>query len=316
MRVQLITPTRRSRKGNWVHARRWARILRQLGCTVTVGQELGGACDLLVALHARKSFDAIAAYRRRSPHGPLIVSLTGTDVYRDMEHDGRVHQALQWAHRIVVLQPRASDLLATELRPKTRLIRQSAVPTAASVAKSRRHFDVCVIGHLRPVKDPFRAAAAARRLPAASRLRIVHAGGALSPDMAQQAKREMATNRRYRWLGNRPPWQVRRLMARSHAMVLSSQMEGGANVVSEALVSHLAIIASRISGTLGMLGDDHPGYFEVGDTAALAELLRRCEQDGPWLRRLTAWSRRLAPLYRPEIEIEAWRRLLGEFWNS
>ncbi len=101
-------------------------------------------------------------------------------------------------------------------------------------------------------------------------------------------------------------------MLRSRAMVLSSRMEGGANVVSEAIVAHLAVLSTRIAGSIGMLGDDHPGYFEVGDSEELAALLEKCETDPAFLRRLAARSRRLAPLYDPLREEEAWRALLGE----
>lgn len=316
MDIQLITPTRRSRKGNWVTAERWARILRRLGHRVAIGQELDGGGDLLIALHARKSFAAIERFHRECPDRPLILTLTGTDLYRDIRRDENARRALAWADRLILLQPQGRAELAPELRRKVRVIRQSAVRSRSRVAKSRRHFDVCVVGHLRPVKDPFRAAAAARRLPASSRLRVLHAGAALSPEMERRARAEAADNPRYRWLGDRPRWQVRRLMLSSRAMVLSSRMEGGANVVSEALVAHLPVLSTRIAGSIGMLGKDHPGYFDVGDTEGLAALLGRCETDSAFLRRLEARSRRLAPRYDPAGEEEAWGDLLVEIGAS
>ena len=102
---------------------------------------------------------------------------------------------------------------------------------------SRRTFDICVIGHLREEKDPFRAARAARAAPVASNLRIVHLGKPHNPAYAQEAMEEMAANPRYVWRDEVPRWQVRRTFARCHAMVMSSIMEGGANVVSEAVVA-------------------------------------------------------------------------------
>ena len=95
-------------------------------------------------------------------------------------------------------------------------------------------------------------------------------------------------------------------------MVLSSEMEGGANVVSEALVASLPVVSTRISGSIGMLGEDHPAYFEVGDTAGLAALLEKCETNPDFLAGLAARSRELAPLYDPAREEEAWRQLLRE----
>lgn len=313
MKITLITPTASARGGNWTTASRWARLLRQLGHRVAVRASLDGEpCDLLIALHARKSHDAVADFRQRHPDRPIVVVLTGTDVNHDLEPQGAPMPAMTWADRLVVLHSRALDQLDAASRAKARVIEQSAVATRATVAKTRRWFDVCVVGHLRPVKDPFRTAAASRLLPAASRIRVVHAGAALDDGMARHARREMAENPRYAWLGMRAPWQVRRLLARSHVMVLSSLSEGGANVVSEAVVTGLPVLASRIPGSVGLLGDDHPGYFDVGDTARLAKLMVRCETEPVFLARLARRSRGLAPRFRPERERAAWKAMLSE----
>ena len=81
----------------------------------------------------------------------------------------------------------------------------------------------------------------------------------------------MVANPRYQWRGGVPSWTVRRALARAPLMVLSSIMEGGANVVSEALVAGVPVLASAIPGSIGLLGRDYPGYFPVGDTVALTE---------------------------------------------
>ena len=140
-------------------------------------------------------------------------------------------------------------------------------------------FEVCVLGHLRPVKDPLRTAWAARLLPASSRVRVLQVGGALSEDMAEQARAEEAANPRYRWLGERPRGQALRLLARCRLLSLTSELEGGANVISEAIALGVPVVSSRIAGSLGLLGTDYPGYFPFGDTQALADLLRRAETD-------------------------------------
>ena len=62
-------------------------------------------------------------------------------------------------------------------------------------------------------------------------------------------------------------------------MVITSRMEGGANVIIEAVTSGVAVVASDISGNRGMLGDDYAGYFQAGDCAALAALIERCAVD-------------------------------------
>src|SRR6185295_6357206 len=171
---------------------------------------------------------------------------------------------------------------------------------------------VCVVGHLRAVKDPLRAAYAARRLPRDSRIRVLHAGGARDAAMEARARVEEASNPRYQWLGALSRVKTRRLIAQSKLLVLSSRMEGGANVISEAVLDGTPVLASRIPGSIGLLGADYPGYFPVGSTRKLAELLERAESDAPFYRRLAMHCRKLAPLFRPAREREQWRKLLAE----
>ena len=89
-------------------------------------------------------------------------------------------------------------------------------------------------------------------------------------------------------------------------------MEGGANVVSEALAARVPVLSTAISGSIGLLGADYPGYFPVGDTAALAELLRRCEDSTSFLNRLKSHCVRCARRLSPEREQRAWQTLIQE----
>jgi glycosyltransferase involved in cell wall biosynthesis len=165
---------------------------------------------------------------------------------------------------------------------------------------------------LRKVKDPLRAAQAARGLPASSRIRIVHLGAAETPRWRAMAEAEMKHNPRYIWRGDRPRADVRRLLGRARAMVLSSLSEGGANVISEAVAAGVPVLASRIDGSVGLLGRDYPGYFPVGDTRALARLLHRIETNPQFLMRLHRAIERRAHLFRPAREKAAWKKLIGE----
>ncbi len=162
------------------------------------------------------------------------------------------------------------------------------------------------------MKDPLRAAGAARLLPSESRIRIEQAGRAYTPKWAKRARTEMARNPRYVWHDDVPAGEVRRLLGRSAAMVISSLSEGGANVISEAVAAGVPILASRMDGNVGLLGRDYPGYFKVGDTKALARLLKRLESDPKFVASLHKAIERLAPLFRPRREIAAWRKLLKE----
>jgi putative glycosyltransferase (TIGR04348 family) len=329
MKIAIVTPAPPgSRYGNRITALRWAKLLRRLGNRVSILQTYDGKPhDLLVALHARKSHPSIVNFRRHNPSAPIIVALTGTDLYRDIRTNHRAQESLDMATRIVVLQRKAIEELRPSWRKKTRVIYQSVEDTQAptgtrsSSAKTRTtkaeaqtngNFDVCVIGHLRDVKDPFRAAMAARSLPDSSTIRVLQVGGAMTHGMAERARKEMSANKRYRWLGEQQQGRVRRILKKSSLSVVSSRMEGGANVLSEAIAASVPILASRIDGNVGILGADYQGYFDVGDTEGLTRLLRRAETSPRYLSYLKTWGKRLAPLVDPVLEQQAWSDLIEE----
>ena len=247
------------------------------------------------------------------PDRPLVVALTGTDVYKFLqtkpETTGR---SLECADVLVALHGLVQEALPSEFRNKVRVVHQSVSRWDRLRSPSKRTFDVSVIGQLREEKDPLRTAYAARVIPADSRLRVLHAGAARDPDWGKAARREMVRNRRYQWLGEVAPSRVRQLYKRTHAMVISSVMEGGANVVSEAMVAALPVIASRIPGNVGLLGAGYPGYYPPQDTEALCNLLWRAETEPAFLEELARHGAERAPLFSPEREREAWRRLIEE----
>lgn len=314
MRILLVTPAPgRSLAGNGVTARRWAAILRALGHRVAVaGDYVDGRFDLLVALHAWRSASAIVRFRAEMPQVPIILALTGTDLYRSLEsHPELTKASMAAADALVALHDLAWEAVPPEYRSKVRVIYQSARPIRRHV-ETRRHFTVCQLAHLREEKDPLLCAGAVRGRPADSRIRVVHLGKALTPEWAEAARAAMAATSRYRWLGERPHGEARRLLRRSRLLVLSSLMEGGANVISEALVAGVPVLASRIPGNVGLLGEDYPGYFPAGDGVALRELLLRAERDADFYRSLQWHCGERADRFLPEREAQAWAALLRE----
>jgi len=312
LRITLVCPAPPgSRQGNRITALRWARILKSLGHRVRIAAKADDA-DLLVALHARRSAEAARHFHERHPDRPLVVALTGTDLYRDLPGNPEARRSIAMACRLIVLQPAALARLPSVARRKARVIHQSAIPPPRRARGAPDRFDVCVLAHLRAVKDPFRASLAARMLPAASRIRIVHAGRAFTPAMAARARAEMERNPRYVWVGERSHAAARSLLARSRLLVLSSRMEGGANVIGEAAVCGVPALSSRIDGSIGLLGPRYPGLFPVGDTRSLASLLRRAETDARLRERLRRETSRIASLFRPSRERRAWQSLIRE----
>jgi putative glycosyltransferase (TIGR04348 family) len=301
MRIALVTPAGpRSRNGNRHTALRWAAFLRKAGHSVGVHTEWDGdgRADMMLALHARRSHASIRAFPQDKP---LVVALTGTDVYRDIHESPEARESLERADRLIVLQPKARDELTRRLRSKARVVVQSSA-TRLRHQPVKHRVRVCVIGHLREEKDPLRMLAALRHLPADAGIEVVHVGAALDATLEEQARHGMAQEARYRWLGGLPHARALRWLASSHAMVISSRMEGGANVVCEALRIGVPVLASRIPGNLGLLGTGYAGYFVPGDEVGLARLVSRTACDAAFNRRLKAQVRVLRPMVAPRRE--------------
>lgn len=314
MRIVLITPYgAEQRGGNWHTAARWSGFLREAGYEVEVALEWDGKpADLMIALHARRSFKSILAFAERYPSRPLIVVLTGTDLYRDIRFDPDAQTALDLAHRLVVLQGRGVDELKPEHTSKTRVIYQSA-PEVQHQHHVGGPFRVLVVGHLREEKDPFRTALASAYLPEHSRTQIVHLGRALSEEMSQTARLAESKLPRYQWLGEVPHHAVLDQFARADLLVVSSVMEGGANVICEALAAGVPVIASDIPGNIGMLGENYPGYYPHGDERRLAQMIFLAESDPEFYAELVQECKNRRVLMTPQREASAVRQLVGEF---
>jgi putative glycosyltransferase (TIGR04348 family) len=312
MKIALITPARAgSLHGNRGTALRWARMLRELGHGVKVEVDWGGVeADVMIALHARRSHASIRNFTVCCPDAPVVLALTGTDLYRDIRTDEEAQASMQLARRMIVLQEMGPLELAPALRKKTHVVYQHA-RAVAKPAPLKRVFEVIVSGHLRDEKDPFRAAAAAALLPATSRIRITHVGGAMSRAMEKEARAWMKREPRYQWLGEVKHGAALRLLARARAMVISSRMEGGANVVSEALANDTPVIASNINGNIGMLGRDYAGYYALADEQALARLMWRAESDAAFLKKLQQQCRARKPLVSYARERDSLQHVLA-----
>ncbi len=311
--ILIVSPaSARENNGNWQTASRWARFLRGRHAVAIAGDwsVKDAAPDLLVALHARRSAAALAAFSKAYPARPSLLVLTGTDLYRDIAHDPDARASLDLATALVLLQPAGLALLPQALRAKAHVIYQSA-PSLRPYTRSAkpRQATVCMIGHLRDEKDPltFIRAAGLVAHPAA---RLLHIGGALDPALGQAALDAQAGNPRYRWLGALPHAAARQRLKRCHAMAITSRMEGGANVIIEAVTSGVPVLASDIDGNRGMLGEDYAGYFPPGDAAALARLIDRSLVDAAFDALLRRQCSARAFLFAPAAEQAALRDLV------
>jgi putative glycosyltransferase (TIGR04348 family) len=303
--------------GNWQTAARWQRFLTPVAQAAIAPAWDGVPVDALIALHARRSADSIARFRDAHADAPVALVLTGTDLYRDLDSDASARHSLECASHIVVLQDEGLERLPPAARAKARSIVQSASRLIRHDA-AHEHISFVAVGHLRDEKDPLTLMRAARLLAArqpdaaTAAIRIVHIGGALDAALGAEAERTMQVCPHYRWLGNLPHAATRRWIARSQALVHMSRMEGGANVVIEAVRSGVPVLASRIDGNVGLLGRDYAGYFDVGDAQALAALMQRFATDPAFAAHLRGQCALREPRFAPAAERAAVRALLAD----
>ena len=318
MKVILITPAKKqSKAGNRATAQRWAWMLRELGHRVDIQFTWDGSpAEMMLALHAWRSADSIARFYQAYPAQPLIVALTGTDIYRFQDsHPDATIGSMEMADTLLCLHNLVHQAIPPRFASKLHVVHQSATALPGPRRPAKRHFDICILGHLRDEKDSLRAAYAVRNLPAASRIRLVHLGKAHDETWANNAAAEAAANPRYHWLGEVPIWRVRREYRKTRLMVLSSVMEGGANVISEAIVAGVPIIASKIHGAVGLLGPNYPGYFPVKDTTALQRVLLQAEADPGFVAALEKAGQELRKLFTRAGERQALAKALDHSRN-
>lgn len=310
--IIIVTPyLAKANNGNWRTAHRWQSLLSGEFKVIVQGDWQDEACDMLIALHARRSAEVIRRFRNRHPQTPLVVVLTGTDLYKDLATSADAQRSLTLADALIVLQEDAIQHVPLDCRKKTHIVYQSA-KTLAPATKPHDRLNCVVVGHLRAEKDPDTVFRAVEALPAAAPIHVLHLGAPLDSELAAKATSLGQRRQNYRYAGALAHGLTRAAIKRAHLLIHPSVMEGGANVIVEALSSGTAVLASRMSGNVGMLGADYPGYFPVGDDAALAQLLLRCTEDANFLSRLNVACKARAKLFLPLTE----RISLGHIAND
>lgn len=305
-----MTPgTSAANNGNWRTAARWSGMLDDR-CRIIVQTEWDGSeADVLIALHAKRSAASIERFAAAHPGRGIGVVLTGTDLYRDLPGSSEAVASLDRADRIVALQDAALQRLEPRWRAKTQVIFQSAAPLPA-LARPRDRLDCVAVGHLRAEKDPRTLHAAMRLIPRDVPIHMRHIGAPLDEKLAAEARELARDDSRYVYEGPMTHDVTRRAMQEAHLLVHPSIMEGGANVIVEAIAGGTPVVASRVSGNVGMLGSRYPGLFEPGDASGLASLLARAWKEAGWRDVLGVSCESRAALFRPEAERDSVRSLV------
>lgn len=309
--IEIVTPAPAgSLHGNRITALRWHQFLSRLKYQSAVTEQWSGeSCDILIALHGLRSYDSVERFKKAHPKRPIVLIMTGTDIYRDLQKSTKVFKSMEMADAIVILQPAAINSLPEQFHNKVQVIYQS-VKSITRKTPPKRHFLASIIGHLRTEKDPFCAAQSLALLPSNSRLQLVQLGKAMSPEFEKKALFTQKNISRYQWLGELDHARTLQWLSRSHVMIISSIMEGGAHVVSEAIAIGIPVIASDIPGNRGLLGDAYPAYYPVGDKTALSKLLSAAESNPAFYQKMIKAVAIRKKITKPELEQRSIQKLL------
>ncbi len=291
--------------GNTVTAQ---RLARQLGESeeekwavkiITPQDELVQARCLIV-LNAWRSRQVIERFQEKNPEASVVIILTGTDINHEKIHDDQweVRQTMAKVDRLVVLQAEAVKNLPVELKSKCEVILPSVnlPPGLKHQGSEGGQFRVILAGRFRPEKRPELVLAACRDLPSNTELSLEWYG-AMTSDQAAH----------FSWKGEVCQQELWQEIALSDAFLNASSEEGGANAVCEAIALGVPVIASRISGNIGLLGRCYPGYFEEGE---LSSFLEKVSQDRVLYGEMKAAVIERQPLFDDRQESQAWRSLV------
>jgi putative glycosyltransferase (TIGR04348 family) len=310
--IVIVTPALAdANNGNWQTAHRWADMLRSAYRVNLVEQWSQGDEALMIALHARKTASSSAAWRAAHPRRPLVVTLTGTDLYRDIDVDASAQRSLGLADALIVLNELGADRLPADFQSKCRVVLQSS-QSRLMLPRTARRLRALMVGHLRDEKDPRTYFRAAQHLAHRADIRLDHVGSSLDAALGAEAAALAAAQPNYRWLHGLSHRSTLRRIQAAHVLVHPSRMEGGAHVVIEAIRSGTPVLASRIDGNLGLLGADYEGVFSVGDDRALAGLLERARDEPAFLKRLQDQVVARADRFSPQAEHAALIELVND----
>lgn len=310
--IVIISPAlAAANNGNWQTAKRWQAMLSGHYRVEIMQSWNSEPFDAMLALHARRSADTIARWAEAHPDKPVVLALTGTDLYRDIVMDPQAQQSLQLAQRLIVLQELGPHSLPPQFRSKCSVVFQST-PRRPPVQKTTQELRAVMVGHLRAEKSPQTYFAAVRALAHRPDIVLEHIGGVLDPVLGEEARQLAAEVPNYRYLGELSHEQTLEHIAHAHVLVHPSQLEGGAHVLMEAVMCGTPVLASCIDGNVGMLGEGYDGYFPLGDSQALANMLLRCKNEPQFLDHLNKQCALRSPLFEPHAEQAALLQIVSK----
>ena len=264
----------------------------------------------MIALHATKTLAASKRFKVHSPKGKLIIYLTGTDLYKEQANNNpEFHEALVLADILVVGQRASLASIPAEFLEKSHFVPASVLLPPLKNVSPPPSPSLALTGHLRPVKNPFLMNLALKELTEL-KLDAFTLGAALDPNMLNDVEEWQQADSRFHWLDDVPYTEALSWIEQVDFTLNTSHNEGGSNAVAESIVLGTPVLASKIEGNVGMLGDDYLGYFEPNSASSLARLIRRATTDRSFHQKLLQQITSIQENFLPEKETAGWLKLL------
>jgi glycosyltransferase involved in cell wall biosynthesis len=300
-----------SPKGNSITAKRIAKLLTQAGhAAQAINTDMPPPADAMISLHATKTLAASKRFKVHSPNAKLIIYLTGTDLYREQTNNNpEFQEALILADVLVVGQRASLASIPADFQDKSHFVPASVLLPSLKKVSPPPSPSLALIGHLRPVKNPFLMNIALVEL-VELKLDAFTLGAALEPSMLADAEAWQLADSRFHWLDDVPYTEALSWIEQVDFTLNTSHSEGGSNSVAESIVLGTPVLASKIEGNVGMLGDDYLGYFEPNNASSLARLIQRSITDHSFHKKLLQQIAELQENFLPEKEVAGWLKLL------
>jgi L-malate glycosyltransferase len=286
MKSLLLAPTAPPRlTGNAVTVERISSLLAKAGVIcriVDLSATPAGALaeiarnfqpDLIHAFHAYKAGPCGFALARDLAV-PLLITMTGTDIYGDLESaDTReeVLQVLGASARITVFNTQARSVLfhCGIDRRTVSVVHQSVSLPANAETDWRERLGIdreapvfLLLGGIRRIKDfSFALTALAESRKRFPTLRLLIAGPVIEPEEFAKIQTWCTGRSWVALLGEVPRREIRALFATGDVLINTSRSESESNAVLEAMSRGKIVIARDIPGNASLFGGDRRFLF-------------------------------------------------------
>lgn len=262
MRILMITPSYYPIvTGNAVDVERISAGLEALGHEIMLSEPdidmkkvRDFSPEIVHGFHAYKS--RVALEIAEALKVPLVITLTGTDYYRDVDEKGKkekIMHVVKGVCAVTFMNPIAQEDALNKfpyIKKHYTIARGKPLLDDAECGFSTEgKFIFSLIGGVRPVKNNMFPIEAIERLHEKyDNMMLIFAGPILDDKYGKKFKDRIKGKSWIRYLGNVPHLKIKNLFECSDVILNCSLAESGSNAVFEAMVLGKAVLVSDIKG--------------------------------------------------------------------